>query len=36
MNAPGRSQALMPEPLKGEGTPVSRRVRAAAGHGGRS
>jgi hypothetical protein len=23
MSAPGRSQALIPEPFKGEGTPVS-------------
>ena len=32
MSAPGRSQALMPEPFKGEGTPVSRCARLAATH----
>ena len=29
MSAPGRSQALIPEPFKGEGTPVSASLRPA-------
>ncbi len=30
MSAPGRSQALIPEPFKGEGTPVSAPGRSHA------